>query len=72
MAEMEKSELRVDMHKLTLGETVIEVWHEGEMVATVYGADGAGVRIITKHSYDIVRGGMGELVKVVEVKIEPS
>ena len=44
-----KSELRVDAHSITDGALVVEVWYANELLATVYGADGPGVRVISKH-----------------------
>lgn len=31
------------------GSHVVEVWHGGEFICAVYGADGPGIRVITKH-----------------------
>lgn len=69
---MEKSELKVDRHLVLPGNPAIEIWYRGEMIATVYGADGPGVRVISKYPMDIIRGGLGEAVKVIEVRVEPS
>jgi hypothetical protein len=67
---MNKSNLKIVDHMLLPDQPMIEVWYEGQLVAAVYGADGPGIRVITKHSYDIVRGGLGEMPNVVEVRIE--
>jgi len=67
---MNKSKLKVVDHKLIPDQQTIEVWYEGKLVAAVYGADGPGIRVITKYPYDIVRGGLGEIPNVVEVRIE--
>jgi hypothetical protein len=66
---MSKSNLKIVDHKLLPDQQTIEVWYEGKLVATVYGADGPGIRVITKYPYDIVRGGL-QLINVVEVRIE--
>ena len=66
----EKSKLKLDPHNLRAGDMTVEVWYKDELVAAVYGADGPGIRIVTKHPYDIVRGGSNETVNVVEVRIE--
>ncbi len=68
---MAKSELKVDAHLVTREHQAVEVWYEGKMIATVYGADGPGVRVISKLPMDVIRGGMGELIKVIEVRMEP-
>lgn len=44
-----KSELRLDPHRVLNDALVIEVWHDGEFIAAVYGADGPGVRVVSKH-----------------------
>ena len=44
-----KSELRLVQHKELPDHAVIEVWHDGEFIAAVYGADGPGVRVVSKH-----------------------
>jgi hypothetical protein len=67
---MTKSNLKIRDHALYPDQQTIEVWYEGKFVAAVYGADGPGVRVITKYSYDVVRGGLGEEPNVVEVRIE--
>lgn len=67
---MNKSEFKIVPHLLIPDTVVIEVWHNEEFIATVAGADGPGIRVITKHPYDIIRGGAGEQINVIEVKIE--
>ncbi len=44
-----KSELRLGPHAVIPDATVVEVWYDGEFVATVCGADGPGVRVVSKH-----------------------
>ncbi len=44
-----KSKLRLTLHSVLQGDRVIEVWYGGEFIAQITGADGPGVRIITKH-----------------------
>lgn len=66
---MAKSKLKLVPHILLPDEQVIEVWYEENLIATVAGADGPGVRVITKHPYDIVRGGAGDTINVIEVKL---
>lgn len=44
-----KSELRLGQHGILKGQSVVEVWHDGKFICSIYGADGPGVRIITKH-----------------------
>jgi hypothetical protein len=45
-----KTELRIKPHAFLPGQTIIELWHEGQLIGTVAGADGPGVRIVTKHT----------------------
>lgn len=44
-----KSELRLANHSVLPGAKVVEIWYAGEFIGQVVGADGPGVRIITKH-----------------------
>ena len=44
-----KTELRHKPHAVLKDVTVIEIWHDGQFIGTIAGADGSGVRIITKH-----------------------
>jgi hypothetical protein len=69
-AERKKTELRAVAHSIVPGATIIEVWHDGQFIATVAGADGPGVGIISKYPMQarLVEG----LPAVLEVKIEPK
>ena len=49
-----KSELRLCDHTAIPGAKVVEVWYDGEFVATVTGADGPGVRVISKYLLEAV------------------
>jgi hypothetical protein len=69
---MEKSELKLEPHSILLDTQIIEVFHEGNLIATVYGADGPGVRVVSKYPMDVVRGGLGETVGVIEIRMEPN
>jgi hypothetical protein len=44
-----KAELRLRPHTGLSDARVIEVWYGGQFIATVTGADGPGVRVISKH-----------------------
>ena len=49
-----KAELRLKPHNFgtrnrAAAPQVVEVWFGGEFVGTVYGADGPGIRFISKH-----------------------
>ncbi|MCI0421497.1 MAG: hypothetical protein L0312_20110 [Acidobacteria bacterium] len=52
---MEKSRLRVKrkQHQILEGEDVVEIWHENQLVGQVTGADGPGVRVISKHPIEL-------------------
>jgi hypothetical protein len=65
-----KSELRLAEHSVLAGQHVVEIWHGGQFVGQVCGADGPGVRVVTKHpvSVQVVPG----VVNVAEVSIAPK
>ncbi len=44
-----KAELKLSPHSTVGGAIVAEVWYRGQMIATIYGADGPGVRVVSKH-----------------------
>lgn len=64
-----KTELRPVPHSTISGAIVLEVWHDGQFIATITGDDGPGVRVISKHPLRAVP--VGGLPNVVQVKIEP-
>lgn len=43
-----KTELRLAPHGVLPGEQVIELWYAGQFIGTVYGADGPGLRLMTR------------------------
>lgn len=43
-----KAELKLHDHDVLPGQKIIEVWYRGVMIATIAGADGPGVRVISK------------------------
>jgi hypothetical protein len=62
-----KSRLVPGVHNVVLGEAqVVEVWNEDEFIATVYGSDKGGVRVISKYPVDVttVREGGVNIVEV--------
>lgn len=44
-----KNELRLKPHSVMENVMVVELWHDGKLIGTVAGADGPGVRVISKH-----------------------
>lgn len=68
-----KTQLRLAPHSRIDGEQVIEIWHDGEFIGQVTGADEAGVRVITKHQMEVAKLGVPvQGVSIVEVKIRVS
>jgi len=65
-----KSELRLAEHSVLGGQCVVEIWHDGQFVGQVCGADGPGVRVLSKHpvSAQVVPG----TVNVAEITIAPK
>jgi hypothetical protein len=68
-----KTELRPEKHSAQAGQTIIELWHDGDFIGTVAGADGPGVRIVTKHTVTAKAApDDGSGVNVLEVAITPA
>lgn len=44
-----KAELRARPHSTRPGHLTFEVWYDGKLIGSVYGADGPGIRFISKH-----------------------
>lgn len=64
-----KSELRLSKHEIIEGAMVVEIWHDGQFIGQVVGADGPGVRVITKHMMQVATVGPETSIKTLEVKI---
>lgn len=64
-----KTELKLGKHTQVDGAVVVEIWHHGEFIGQVVGADGPGVRVITKHNMQVQTIGPDQAIKMVEVKI---
>lgn len=64
-----KSELRLARHTVLPGQQVVEIWHDGEFIGQVTGADGPGVRVLSK--YDLSAKIEPGAVNVAEVRIVP-
>jgi len=65
-----KTELRVQPHSLTPA-AVVEVWHDGQMIATIDGSDGPGVRVVTKHELDVRLDGGPLAVAEIGIVVRP-
>lgn len=49
-----KTELRLQPHHVRPDTIVVEVWYDGQFLATINGVDpGPGIRIVSKHGLDI-------------------
>jgi hypothetical protein len=67
-----RTELRVKPHTVLIGQSVYELWHNGEFIGQVTGADGAGVRVISKHPLTVTHtsgDGTAAQPDVVTVKL---
>jgi hypothetical protein len=65
-----KTELRFRPHASNSHQNVVELWHNEEFIGTITGAEGPGVRVITKHSIQattVLEDDAG--VNVLEVEI---
>ena len=45
-----KTELRLRPHSQLVGASVYELWYAGAFIGEVTGADGPGVRVLSKHA----------------------
>lgn len=48
-----KTRLSFEPHSNLAGEIVVEIWRDGQFIGTITGADGPGVRIISKHAKNV-------------------
>lgn len=76
-----KTRLCVVPHSVLVGHFVVELWHGARLIGTVVGADGPGIRVISKYPMSVESPGVagaaakshdGRDVAAVEVKIEPK
>jgi hypothetical protein len=63
-----KTELHHVPHSQLSGEHVIELWHDGKFIGTITGADGPGVRVISKYTVT----AEPQRAMVMEIHIEPG
>jgi hypothetical protein len=66
-----KTELRTAPHTIVEGAVVVEIWHDGQFIGQVVGADGPGVRVISKHPM-LPQWHADQVTKMVEIKIVPA
>jgi hypothetical protein len=69
-----RSQLKTSAHLTVPNEQVIEVWHDGKLIATVTGTEGPGVRVISKYPMDahIIDGCPAGTPGVCEVRVKPN
>ncbi len=48
-----KTELRLAPHSVIPGAKIIELWYAGQFIGQVVGADGPGVRVLSKHALTV-------------------
>lgn len=65
-----KAELRLVPHTELPGEQSIEVLYDGRLIGAVYGADGPGIRFITKHGPTETTKGMIGIAEIVTVSLK--
>lgn len=68
---MPKSELRLKPNGVIPGAQIVEIWHQGQFIGEITGADGPGVRIFSKYPVKSTYA-LGLLVNVLGVAIENS
>jgi hypothetical protein len=62
-----KTELRLCPHSVLRGEKIIEIWYADNFIGTVTGADGPGIRVVSKH--DLQPCISPGIINVVEVQV---
>lgn len=67
---MQKTKLLLKAHNVNPMEQAVEVIHQSELMGCVYGADGPGMRFITRHEVDVKTqiGADGLTVVTITVK----
>jgi hypothetical protein len=63
-----KAELRFRKHSILPDKNIFEVWYDGKFIAEVVGADGPGVRLLSKHPVE----KMNNDALVTTVLVDPS
>ena len=63
-----KTQFRVAPHSTLPGQLELELWHDGQLIGTVTGADGPGVRVPSKYPVTVV----APLDMVTEIQINPK
>ncbi len=66
-----KAELLCRPHGVVAGASVFEVWYGGKFIATVAGAEGPGIKLISKHPVIEVRRD-DEPPMITEVLLDPT
>ncbi len=68
-----KTELRLAPHAILPGQQVVEVWHDGQFLGQVVGADGPGIRVLTKHALAIALARqLAPPLQCLTVQIDPK
>jgi hypothetical protein len=69
-----KTTLRLRPHTLLPDTQVIEVWYGDQFIAEVTGADGPGVRVLSKYSLhpEAVDPGRATPIAILHVRIGPQ
>lgn len=65
-----KTALILCQHATLPDQQMVELWHNGQLIGAVYGADGPGLRIISKHPIQL--GGFGQRPNLIELHIDPT
>lgn len=65
-----KTVLRIAPHAIIPGAEVVELWYRGQLIGTVTGADGPGIRVVSKYQKDVVRGPDSILQVSIDIKTQ--
>ena len=61
-----KTELRLMPHTILEGHSVVEIWYADKFIGQITGADGPGIRLISKHKI-VVENEADPMIKKVVI-----
>ncbi len=66
-----KTTFKIEEHSQRPGEMTVKVMHNGELIGVIFGLEGPGFKLITKHTTE-VHNLFGGGLSVDEIVIDPT